>query len=67
MNKYQRGEIQSLQEYKDELWEKENKKAHCSVLSYHAFFERAVHEVDARMESTLKVADPVKLCEQYIA
>ena len=41
MTKYQKGEVASLQAYKDELWEKENKKAHCSVLSYHAFFERA--------------------------
>ena len=36
-------------------------------MANNGFFERAQNEVDVRMESTLTVADPMKLCEDYIA
>ena len=46
MTKYEKGEVLSLQEYKKEVWDKENRKAHCNIMAYNAFFERAQHEVD---------------------
>ena len=67
MTKYEKGEVLSLFDYKQELKDKNNFKAHCNVLAYNAFFERAQNEVDMAREANLEVGDPQELCEQYIA
>lgn len=41
MEKYKNGEVISLFEYKQQLKEKNNHKAHCNILAHNAFFERA--------------------------
>ena len=41
MIKYENGEVLSLFDYKQELKAKNNHKAHCNIIAYNAFFERA--------------------------
>ena len=41
MTKYENGEVLSLFDYKQELKAKNNHKAHCNIIAYNAFFERA--------------------------